>query len=83
MMDPLPIALSEDEIDDILYSARTNDLHFLKSLLAELSIKFMNSPGGILKCAVDFGTANTALHMAAGNGNTGTSLLRHMALYKC
>ena len=83
MMDPLPIALSEDEIDDILYSARTNDLHFLKSLLTELSIKFMNSPGGILKCAVDFGTANTALHMAAGNGNTGTSLLRHMALYKC
>ncbi|MCJ1358078.1 MAG: hypothetical protein MMC33_008076 [Icmadophila ericetorum] len=70
MVDPLPINLSEDEIDDILYSARTNDQPFLKSMLSELSTKFKSSQLSILQSAVDLESANTALHMAAANGHT-------------
>ena len=64
--------LEEDEIDDILYYARTNPLAELKELLDSLSPR--GSPSAILVHAVDPSTGNTALHMSAANGHIGTLL---------
>ncbi|PHH87377.1 hypothetical protein CDD83_8964 [Cordyceps sp. RAO-2017] len=60
--------LTEDEIDDLIYFARTganDDLHESLTALAE---REKASPAEILLAAEDEGKS-TALHMAAGNGH--------------
>ena len=66
-----PPQLSEDEIDDLIYSARTGDNDDLTSQLAALAEREKSSaPAEILSSAVDEG-GSTCLHMAAANGHVG------------
>jgi ankyrin repeat protein len=66
--------ISEDEIDDLLYAARTGDNDELTSLLSSLAEREKVSPAEILTSAKDEGKS-TCLHMATGNGHTGESLI--------
>ena len=63
--------LSEDELDDVLYSARVGDTEALQEALAEASKEHAGPPHDILAAAVDAESGNTALHMAAANGHIG------------
>ncbi|KAK0720132.1 ankyrin repeat-containing domain protein, partial [Lasiosphaeris hirsuta] len=60
--------LSEDEVDDLLYSARTGEKDDLTSLLATLAERENMAPAEILSSAKDEGKS-TCLHMATGNGH--------------
>ncbi|KAI1760195.1 ankyrin [Hypoxylon sp. FL1150] len=70
--------LSEDEIDDLVYLARTGDDAELTGMLQELVARENATPAEILAAAKDDGKA-TCLHMAAANGHakTVTLLLSH------
>ncbi|KAL1840055.1 hypothetical protein VTJ49DRAFT_831 [Mycothermus thermophilus] len=72
--------LSEDEIDDLLYTARTGDNEELSRLLSELSNREKTTPADILTYARDEGKS-TCLHMATGNGHVDTInlLLSHFS----
>ncbi|EAQ86437.1 hypothetical protein CHGG_07690 [Chaetomium globosum CBS 148.51] len=71
--------LSEDEIDDLLYAARTGDNDELTTLLSSLAEREKVSPAEILTSAKDEGKS-TCLHMATGNGHLETVnlLLSHL-----
>ncbi|KAL2020575.1 hypothetical protein VTK56DRAFT_8163 [Thermocarpiscus australiensis] len=60
--------LSDDEIDDLLYAARTGDQDELTTLLSSLAERETASPAEILVSAKDEGKS-TCLHMATGNGH--------------
>ena len=62
--------LSEDEVDDLLYSARTGEKDDLAALLAQLAEREKVAPAEILSNARDEGRS-TCLHMATGNGHLG------------
>ncbi|KAL2163058.1 hypothetical protein VTH06DRAFT_6894 [Thermothelomyces fergusii] len=61
--------LSEDEIDDLLYAARTGDKDELTGLLSSLAEREKVTPAELLISAKDEGRS-TCLHMAAGNGHS-------------
>lgn len=63
--------LTEDEIDDLVYLARVGENGELSSVLASLADREAASPAEILLSAKD-SCKSTALHMACGNGHTGT-----------
>jgi uncharacterized protein len=65
------LILTEDEIDDLLYLARVNDLPDLQQLLKELSSKYTASKIQILDGATDPETGNSPLHYASANGHIG------------
>lgn len=71
----MPMTLSEDEIDDLLYFARTGDaeeFHKLKEeLFARQSLKEEGPLAGLLMAARDEQSGNGVLHMAAANGYEG------------
>ncbi len=60
--------LSEDEIDDLIYLARTGDDAELTSMLQELVARENVTCADILEATRDDGKA-TCLHMAAANGH--------------
>jgi hypothetical protein len=62
--------LSEDEIDDLVYLARTGDDADLTELLSSLAERESATPAEILLAAKDEGKSTT-LHMATGNGHVG------------
>lgn len=62
--------LNEEEIDDLLYSARVGDKDELTTLLSSLAEREKVSPAEILTSAKDEGKS-TCLHMATGNGHVG------------
>ncbi|KAK1835298.1 ankyrin repeat-containing domain protein [Podospora conica] len=72
--------LTEDEIDDLLYSARIGDNADLTTTLSAIAARTSLSPAEILLAARDESKA-TCLHMATGNGHleTVTLLLSHFA----
>ncbi|KAK4137713.1 ankyrin [Trichocladium antarcticum] len=72
--------ISDDEIDDLLYFARTGDKDELTTLISSLAEREKVPPAGILAGAKDEGKS-TCLHMATGNGHLGESffLLDHFA----
>ncbi|RFU33522.1 hypothetical protein B7463_g2796, partial [Scytalidium lignicola] len=66
--------LSEDEIDDLLYYARTGDTEEFAVLRDELCKRENISPEALaelLKVAKDENSGNGVLHMAAANGHDG------------
>lgn len=63
--------LSEDEIDDILYLARTNERDELAELLKALAAQHSCAQSDILSAAIDPESGNTALHYAGANGHVG------------
>ena len=65
-------SLSEDEIDDLLYLARTGDNVEFNSLNEELCKRENASVQELLAVAKDDQSGNGVLHMAAANGYDGT-----------
>lgn len=62
--------LTEDEIDDLLYLARTGENDELSGDIARLAARESVTPAEILTAAKDESKA-TCLHMATGNGHLG------------
>ncbi|KAB2578170.1 putative ankyrin repeat containing protein yar1 protein [Lasiodiplodia theobromae] len=68
---PASLALTEDEVDDLLYLARANETQDLPQYLQELSQSHAgSSTADIVVAAVDEASGNSALHYAAANGHT-------------
>jgi hypothetical protein len=63
--------MTEDEIDDVLYCARANEIEELKSFIPTLFPKYGTQPAWILSQAADADTGNSALHYASANGHLG------------
>lgn len=63
--------LTEEEIDDLLYLARTGEDDELSGDISRLSAREGVTPAEVLAAARDESKA-TCLHMATGNGHLGT-----------
>jgi len=61
--------LNEDEVDDLLYFARHNEIHDLKECAMELSKKYGVSQSTIFQSTLDPHSGNTVLHLASANGH--------------
>jgi uncharacterized protein len=64
-----PITLTEDEVDDLIYFARTAELPSLTSTLSTLSTTHASPSSSILSSAIDPSSSNTLLHYPAANGS--------------
>jgi hypothetical protein len=71
--------ISDDEIDDLLYFARTGDKDELTTLVSSLAEREKASHASILATAKDEGKS-TCLHMATGNGHLGEFLFLFFCL---
>lgn len=71
----MPLSLTEDEIDDLLYLARTGDVDEFQTMKKEVFEKEgLKDEGGVaelLIAARDSESGNGLLHMAAANGYDG------------
>ncbi|KAK9234393.1 ankyrin repeat-containing domain protein [Lipomyces kononenkoae] len=65
----MPRQLTEEQIDDLIYSARVDDLHTLKSIVERLSKDLSQSETDILLQAIDPYSKSTPLHMSCANGH--------------
>lgn len=65
------LRLEEDDIDDILYSVRTDDKEELDSFLKSLADKYSIAEKDVLQSSVAEHSGNTAVHFAAANGLSG------------
>lgn len=68
-MHSMPPTLSEDEIDDLLYYARTGDADEFYPLKTALCEREKLTIAGLLEAAKDESSGNGVLHMAAANGH--------------
>ena len=66
--------LSEDEIDDLLYFARTGDKEEFDALKNELFKREHIGITELLEATKDEHSGNGVLHMAAANGHESTSM---------
>ncbi|CAH0019747.1 unnamed protein product [Clonostachys rhizophaga] len=64
--------LSEDEIDDLIYFARTGETQDLFESVASLAEREKATTAEILIAAKDESNKSTTLHMATGNGHLET-----------
>ncbi|KJZ74497.1 hypothetical protein HIM_06093 [Hirsutella minnesotensis 3608] len=71
--------LSEDEIDDLIYLARTGENADLEETLTDLAAREKVTTAEILLAAKDEGKSST-LHMATGNGHLALSETVRMLL---
>ncbi|KAL9613053.1 MAG: hypothetical protein Q9167_002399 [Letrouitia subvulpina] len=60
--------LTDDQIDDLLYFARTNSLSDLREAVSSLSKSYNTSPQNILLTTIDPENGNSLLHMSSANG---------------
>lgn len=73
----VPIALSADAVDDLIYDARAGDLEALKADVANLASQNNCTEAQIVASAIDMedenegGTGSCVLHFPAANGNIG------------
>jgi hypothetical protein len=65
--------LSEDEIDDLMYFARTGDKAEFDVLKEELCTREKTTEAELLQAAKDEESGNGVLHMAAANGHSSES----------
>lgn len=72
----MPTNVSEDEIDDLLYFARTGDTEEFNSLKEELCKREKITVVELLETARDEHSGNGVLHMAAANGFEGMRCLQ-------
>jgi hypothetical protein len=74
---PVPISLSFEAIDELIYDARVGDLDALKAEIEKLSNEHNVSASSIIRSAIDTedesagGTGACLLHWPAANGNIG------------
>lgn len=73
----VPIALSTDAVDDLIYDARAGDLEALTADVANLASQNSCTEAQIVASAIDMGdeseggTGSCVLHFPAANGNIG------------
>lgn len=67
------VALTDDNVDDILYLGRADEVADLTSTVAEIATGQGVSPHAVLVGAVDSASGNTVAHYAAANGHRGLS----------
>ncbi|KAL8648127.1 MAG: hypothetical protein Q9226_006127 [Calogaya cf. arnoldii] len=60
--------ISADEIDDLLYLARTNDIHDLKAGIEAIARTQQTSSKNVILATIDPDNGNGLLHMASANG---------------
>ncbi|KXL43245.1 hypothetical protein M433DRAFT_58814 [Acidomyces richmondensis BFW] len=60
--------LADEEIDDLLYFARVDELQDLEAAISDLARKYDCQPALIIKGAVDPETGNTIIHYCSANG---------------
>lgn len=65
--------LNEEEIDDLIYLARVNELDEFKTELEKLTTRENCDVASIILAAKDSESGNGVLHMAAANGHVGMS----------
>ncbi|TQS36996.1 hypothetical protein Golomagni_02543 [Golovinomyces magnicellulatus] len=65
------MGLSEEEIDDLLYLARTGDFDEFQSFSKELCGREKLEVAALLQASRDEHSGNGVLHMAAANGHSG------------
>ena len=63
--------LTEDEIDDLIFFARSGENKDLQETLSTLASREQTSASEILVAAKEEGSKTTCLHMATGNGHLG------------
>lgn len=68
-------ALTADEIDDVLYFTRVNEVEDLKAIIAELAPKYGCEQRDVVEAAVDPENGNSALHYCAANGLSGKKIV--------
>jgi uncharacterized protein len=71
-------SLSEDEIDDLLYFARTGDKQEFNTLKEEFCEREKINTVELLEVARDEQSGNGVLHMAAANGYDGMRSLHYL-----
>lgn len=69
---PASLALTEDELDNLLYFARTGSKTDLADTVTALASTYSVSFSQILSNAVDPESGNTCLHYACANGHLGS-----------
>ena len=62
------LSLTPDEIDDLLYFTRVNEVQGLQDGIQELSERYNSPRRNVLLAAVDPETGNTILHYCSANG---------------
>ncbi|KAL8852437.1 MAG: hypothetical protein Q9221_002667 [Calogaya cf. arnoldii] len=62
------LTISADEIDDLLYLARTNDVHDLKAGIEAIARTQQTSSENVILATIDPDNGNGLLHMASANG---------------
>lgn len=73
----VPIALSAEAIDDLIYDARAGDLEALNEDIANLALQHSCNESQIVASAIDMadesegGSGSCVLHFPAANGNAG------------
>lgn len=65
-----PLALTFDEIDDLLYFTRANEVQDLQQTMTELAQKHSCSQKDVLEAAIDPESGNTVLHLCSANNLT-------------
>ena len=73
--------LTEDEIDEILYLSRVNEVSELSDYLTSLSTKYNCAKEVLFEAAVDPESGNSALHYAAANGHLGGLFIIFYVVY--
>ncbi len=68
-----PPTLSVDEIDELVYLARANEIADFKNEIEGLVKGKESSVAEIVKSAIDEESGNGVLHYASANGHAGTS----------
>lgn len=78
----VPIALSAEAVDDLIYDARAGDLEALNEDIANLATQHSCNESQIVASAIDMadesegGSGSCVLHFPAANGNAGKSIER-------
>ncbi|KXT04905.1 hypothetical protein AC578_3489 [Pseudocercospora eumusae] len=67
---PAAPQLTFDEIDDLLYFTRANEVQDLQQTTTELSQKYSCEAKDVLSAAIDPESGNTVLHFCSANGFT-------------
>lgn len=65
--------LTEEETDDVLYLAQTNEHAELDQVVSDLAKKYKCPKAKVIQMVVDPERGNTTLHVASANGHVGKS----------
>jgi hypothetical protein len=76
--DNMTPALSEDDIDDLIYLSRTGDIDELNTLKAAVCQREKIHVTELLELVKDENTGNGVLHMAAANGHHGKAYFKKL-----